>query len=89
MKIVVKYKKLGREKAHGMAFSDGEIHIDPRLKGRKLMEVYIHEVMHLLHPEDDEDTIVTNSVILCKFLWRMGYRKVDNTRNEPLQDGSK
>jgi len=89
VKIKVIHKKLGREQAHGIAESDGVIYIDPRLRGRKEMEILIHELWHLLEPEYDEDQIIEKSVIMCKFLWKMGYRKVDNSKHLPLQDGSK
>ena len=89
MKIKIIYKKLGREQAHGIAESDGVIYIDPRLKGRKLLEIYIHETMHILNPEDSEEQIVDKSVTLTKMLWKLGYRQVDNSKHLPLQDGSK
>lgn len=89
MKIKVIYKKLGREQAHGIAESDGVIYIDPRLKGRKLLEIYVHEVLHLLYPEASEEEVIEKSIVLTKFLWRMGYRQVDNSKHLPLQDGSK
>jgi hypothetical protein len=87
-RIKIIYKKLGKEKAHGISFSDGEIHIDPRLKGKKKLEILIHEVMHLLNPRDSEEAIIKKSVTLCKILWKEGYREIDNTEDMPLQDGS-
>ncbi len=89
MKIKIVYKKLGREQAHGIAESDGIIYIDPRLKGRKKMEIIIHEIFHLLNPEDSEEQIIEKSVTLTKMLWTLGYRQVDNSKHLPLQDGSK
>lgn len=89
MKIKVVHKKLGREKAYGMADSDGVVYIDPRLKGKKHMEIVLHECLHLLYPDDSEEAIVDKSVTLCKILWKEGYRRVDNSNNVPLQDGSK
>ena len=89
MRIKVIYKKLGREQAHGIAESDGIIYIDPRLRGRKEMEILIHETYHLLEPEASEEQVIEKSVILTKLLWKMGYRKVDNSKHLPLQDGSK
>ena len=89
MKIKIVYKKLGREKAYGMADSDGVVYLDPRYKGKKHLELLIHECMHLLNSEDDEDAIVEKSVTLCKILWKEGYRRVDNSNDVPLQDGSK
>jgi len=89
VRIKVIYKKLGREQAHGIAESDGIIYIDPRLRGRKELEILIHETYHLLEPEDSEEEVIEKSVILTKLLWKMGYRKVDNSKHLPLQDGSK
>ena len=89
MRIKVIYKKLGREQAHGIAESDGIIYIDPRLRGRKELEILIHETYHLLEPEASEEQVIEKSVILTKLLWKMGYRKVDNSKHLPLQDGSK
>ena len=89
MKIVIKYKKLGKEKVHGLAYEDGEVVIDSRLKGRKHLEILIHEVSHLLWAEADEATIVEKSITLTRILWKEGYRRVDNSKHLPLQDGSK
>jgi hypothetical protein len=89
MKIKIIHKKLGREQAHGIADSDGTIYIDPRLSGRKRLEIYIHEILHVLNPEDSEEKIVRKSVALTKILWKEGYRRVDNHDKDLLQDGSK
>jgi hypothetical protein len=88
VKIKIIYKKLGREQAHGIAESDGIIYIDPRLKGRKMLEIVLHECLHILNKTDDEETIIRKSVTLTKVLWKEGYRKVDDSNDEPLQDGS-
>ena len=89
MIIRIKYKKLGKEQVHGLAWADGEIHLDSRLKGRKHLEILIHEVSHVLWPNDDEEEIVEKSIILTKILWKEGYRRVDNSKSLPLQDGTK
>ena len=52
------------------------------------MEILIHEILHLLNPKDDEKTIIRKSVTLTKILWAENYRRMDNTNDEPLQDGS-
>ena len=81
--------KLGREQAHGIAESDGVVYIDSRLKGKKHLEIMIHECLHLLNPMDEEESIIEKSVTLCNILWKQGYRRVDNSNDTPLQDGSK
>lgn len=88
MKIKIIYKKLGREQAHGIAESDGVIYIDPRLKGKKMLEIVLHECLHILNKTDDEKTIIRKSVTLTKVLWNEGYRKIDDSNDMPLQDGS-
>ena len=88
MRIKIIYRKLGKEQAYGISSSDGVIEIDERLKGKKMMEILIHEVLHLLNPKDDEKIIIRKSVTLTKVLWSEGYRKIDDTIDLPLQDGS-
>jgi hypothetical protein len=88
VKIKIIYRKLGKEQAYGICSSDGIIEIDERLKGRKMLEVLLHELMHYINPMDDEKTIIRKSVTLTKILWNEGYRRVDDTNDEPLQDGS-
>jgi len=89
MKIKIIYKKLGREQAHGIAESDGNVYLDPRLRGKKHTEILIHEVLHLLNPNDSELAIIKKSITLTNILWKEGYRRVDDTNDTPLQDGSK
>ena len=87
-RIKVKYSKLGKQKVWGFAHSEGLIEVDERLKGKKKMEIIIHEVCHLLNPEDSEEEVVRKSIVLTKTLWHEGYRKIDNTEDIPMQDGS-
>ena len=51
------------------------------------MEILIHEICHILAPEDSEEEVVRKSIILTKTLWHEGYRKIDNTEDIPLQNG--
>jgi len=88
MKIRIKYRKLGKEKVWGVAHSDGLIEIEERLKGKKALEIIIHECMHLLFPEAEEEEIVKKSVTLTKILWKENYRRVEPHEDQPLQDGS-
>jgi hypothetical protein len=89
-KITVIYKKLWRRKAWGLSYDDDwTIEIDERAKGKKKLELLIHEASHLLHPEKTEEQIVKMSVILTKLLWNEGLRFIDADELEPLQDGSK
>ena len=86
----VVYKKLRRRKALGLV-EDGDdiIYIDPRLKGRKHMEILIHEAMHILWPHivknDEEDEVVMISIELTKMLWNQGFRRVDMDEADEFQ----
>lgn len=87
--IKIKYRKLGKEKAWGIAHSDGLIEIDPSVKSKKHLEIVIHEVLHILFPEASETEIVNKSITLTKILWAEHYRRVEPEVSQPLQDGSK
>lgn len=88
MKIKVKYKSLGKHKVWGFSDSAGFVELDIKLKGKKHLEILIHECLHLLYPEDSEEEIVKKSVILCQTLWAEKYRRVDDKEGIPMQDGT-
>ena len=81
--ITVKERKLGRERAVGLAYSDyygpdkGLIEIDPRQKGKDNLDTLIHEALHLIYPDLSEATVVKHAGRLTRMLWRAGYRRVD------------
>jgi len=87
-RIKVVYTKLGREKVWGLAhIGDNLIELDARLKGKKHLEILVHEAVHLLLPEADEEEVVRVSVALTLLLWAEGYRRVDGDEEIFLQDG--
>jgi len=88
-RIKIIYRKLGKEQAYGIASSNGVIELDSRLKSKKHLEVLIHEVLHILQPEDSEEEIIEKSITLTKILWKENYRRIDQSDHEPLQDGTK
>ena len=55
---------------------------------QKSLCLIIHEILHILNPTDSELAIIKKSITLTKVLWKEGYRKVDDTNDMPLQDGS-
>jgi hypothetical protein len=78
MKVV--YRKLGKEKAWGQAHIDSNtIEVDPRLKGRKKMEILIHEAIHLLNPEMSETKVLEQGRKIANLLWKQNFRQVDLT----------
>lgn len=76
MKVV--YRKLGKERAWGQAHTDSNtIEIDPRLKGRKKMEILIHEALHILNPDMSETKVLDQGRRIANLLWKQHFRQVD------------
>jgi len=71
------YKKMGK---HWGLFHPTRnlIEIDSRLRGKKEMEISIHELLHWALPFLNEDAIRMLSRKLTDFLWNQGYRKIDS-----------
>lgn len=68
----VHYKKL--VKAWGYAYLDKNmIELSVDLKGRKHLEILLHEHLHLLLPAYDEEYIVEMSKEMSKLLIKEGY----------------
>jgi hypothetical protein len=87
-RIKIKYRKLGKEQAYGLA-EGNRVTIDERLKGKKHLEILLHESLHVLYKNDNEDEIIKKSILLTNTLWHENYRRIDNSNSHPLQDGSK
>lgn len=85
-RIKFKRAKLGREGVWGYA-DEYPLTIDSRLKGKKELEIYIHESLHYLFPKMTELEVIKKAILLTNTLWHEGYRKIDNTNDTPLQDG--
>ena len=76
-RIKIVERKLGREKAFGQSWqNDSFIEIDPRQKSRQYLNTLIHEILHVLYPEDSETKVIENSRILSKYIWEKNYRRV-------------
>lgn len=75
---VLQFKRIGRHRAHGLAYVSptnpqlrGTIKIDRRLKGRRLLEVIMHELIHQVYPamEEVEVTRLGRFLALCLYSW--------------------
>lgn len=79
--IRIKVKKLGRQKAAGLAFqSDRLIYLDSRLTGFELFDTAIHEIIHCQQPDLSEESVTAFATEMADLLWKIGYRLVDNQR---------
>lgn len=67
-------------------FDKGYIELDKTLKGKKLLEIMLHESIHMMFPDMPGDQVVKISVTLTHTLWNEGFRKIDNDDSAKLQD---
>ena len=78
--VRIDYRKLGKERAHGQFIPVlNIIEIDPRLKGKKHLDVLIHEGTHFLLPFMEEDAVAKFATDMAVILWADGYRKPKET----------
>jgi hypothetical protein len=76
--VKVIHRKLGKERAVGLAHTDRNlIEIDPRQKPKNLLDTYIHEFIHIRFPDWSENKVKKEAKALTKFLWDLKYRKID------------
>lgn len=65
------------------------IEIDVNARGKKEMEILIHEMLHLLWEDESEEDVERKSILMTNTLWQQKYRRIDDTNKQPLQDGTK
>jgi hypothetical protein len=63
-----------RGTADGWSFLGDRILIDERLKGRRRLEVEIHEYLHQSNPTHSEEAVTEQARDLSRILWVLGYR---------------
>lgn len=79
-RIRVKYRKLFKHNVVGLAYTRKRlIEIDERLRGKQLLEILIHELMHVQNPDWPEEVVVEQSREMAEVLWDEGVRVIDNT----------
>ena len=72
------YRKLGREKAYGIAhIGNNKIEIDPAVSKRKFIEILLHELLHIHNPEFSETKVLKQSKAMTKVLWENNIRWTD------------
>jgi hypothetical protein len=74
-KTKVVYKRLKVAWGYALLNQD-KIELYDKLKGRKHLEILIHEKLHLMFPDLEENAIVRHSRELSSLLWKQGYRRV-------------
>jgi hypothetical protein len=70
-------RKLGREKADGICFFDGKVHVDERLRGIHLLETLIHELIHHEFPQLSEDAVERSSKSMAVTMYNDKWRRIE------------
>jgi hypothetical protein len=70
-------RKLGREKADGICFFDGKVHVDERLRGIHLLETLIHELLHHEFPQLSEDAVEKSSKSMAVTMYDDKWRRIE------------
>ena len=62
----------------GVAISSARhsITIDGRLRGKKKLDTFIHESLHIVFPEKPEREILEGASFVAEILWKAGYRRM-------------
>jgi hypothetical protein len=82
MKLPVRIKlverKLGREKAHGLAHQgDGVIEIDPKQDSKERLDTILHEGIHILDPNLPKMKVRAYANRLSDLLWKDRWRRME------------
>lgn len=76
------------KKVWGLADSDkNTIQLDLSLKGKKHLEILLHEMIHMICPFFTEEKVEEDSIYYANILWKENYRRVEVENSEPMQDG--
>lgn len=87
--IEIVFKNLGKKRIWAQAiFATNTIEIDHRAKGKKLIELGVHETLHLEFPWLTEEAVTNCAVSISNVLEKLGIHPVDKSNNIKLQDGT-
>jgi hypothetical protein len=82
-KWLVRFTTLEGE-AYGYTFSQKSkrprILIHDALKGRHMLTIIVHELLHALYPTGSEEHTEQAGKDIARVLWSLGYREVDDGR---------
>jgi len=53
------------------------IEIDPRLTGKRSLEVYIHEMLHHYAPEWSENKVSKTALAMSQILFKARFRRIE------------
>ena len=77
----VRFKKMRKDDGRCI-YAERKIIIDPRVRGKKAMEIWIHELLHACLPDLDEAAIDPTAENVVDVLWKQGYRPKGDGRGK-------
>ena len=75
--LKIRDRRLGKEKAHGLAHSPDLIEVDPTQNSRERLDTVCHEALHLLLPDEPEVRIIALANRMSDLLWRDRWRRIE------------
>lgn len=82
--LKIKHKKLGKQGAWGIYHPDTHtIILDPRLKGKKFINIFIHELIHAANHDFSETKVIEQAKFYTDAFWKIGLRMPDNATRQP------
>ena len=75
--LKIRDRKLGKEKAHGLAHAPDLIEVDPSQNSRERLDTVCHEALHLLLPDESEVRIIALANRMSDLLWRDRWRRIE------------
>lgn len=76
-RVRVVRRKLGRERADGICFFDGKVHVDERLRGIELLWTLIHELLHHEFPQLSEDAVDKAAKSMATTMYDDKWRRIE------------
>ena len=77
-KIEVIDKKLGREKAYGLAYSgDMRIVVEERQDSKDYLDTLVHEMLHCIAPKWGEKRVTETANEMTRIIWSKNYRRIE------------
>ena len=72
----IRERKLGRERADGQQ-EPGLIEVDPRLTAKRRLLVVVHECLHEVAPEWEEERVEEAAEVISSVLWTDRWRRIE------------
>lgn len=73
--IKIKILERNLKKVFGYAYPDKfKVEISKKLRDKTYLGTLIHEIMHVLYPDQSETSISQFAATLTHYIWKKGYR---------------